>query len=60
MKSEVPGNDAMTANMHFWMGLWQQQLEQSLKVWSMWAQAMPHESARELAAEADAMKAARK
>ncbi len=42
----------------FWCQLWQAQIEQSLKFWSYWAQFTPHEGARDLSVEANALKAA--
>jgi hypothetical protein len=52
-------SDAMwRTGIAFWCSLWQAQLETSLRLWSAWAQAFPHESARELAEEAEAMKPA--
>ena len=48
---------AWAKGMEFWAGLWHQQMEQSLKFWALMGQSMPHESARELSAEADAMRA---
>ena len=44
--------------LSFWCSLWQAQLEQSLKFWGAFAQYVPHESAADLAAEAEMMKPA--
>ena len=41
---------------HIWYQLWQKQLEQSFRLWGQWAQFVPHESASQLAAEAEALK----
>jgi hypothetical protein len=40
----------------FWFRLWQAQIDQSLKFWCLWAQTLPHPTASELAAEAEAMR----
>lgn len=42
--------------MGFWFRLWQAQIDQSMKFWCLWAQALPRPSAAELAAEAEAMR----
>lgn len=54
--TQTPKSD-LTSPVAFWMKLWQIQLEQSLVFWNAWASLLPAESARELAAEAEAMKA---
>ena len=48
---------ALTASIEFWTRLWQQQIEQGMKFWGLWAQALPHETARDLSAEAESHKA---
>jgi hypothetical protein len=40
----------------FWWRLWQSQIEYSLRFWGTLAERMPHPSAAELAAEAEAMR----
>jgi len=42
--------------MSFWLSLWQRQFEQSMALWGVWAQMLPHEHASELSADAEAMK----
>ena len=42
----------------FWCRLWQAQIDQSLRFWAFWASALPRKDAAELAAEAEAMRAA--
>lgn len=37
--------------------MWRAQIEQSLKVMAFWAQFLPHETAREAAAEAESLRA---
>jgi hypothetical protein len=44
------------AGLGFWCRLWQAQLEQSMKVWAVWAEALPKPSAADLAAEAEKMR----
>jgi hypothetical protein len=48
--------DAWGKSNAFWAKLMHQQMEQSLKFWAMCGQAMPHKTARQLAAEAEAQK----
>ena len=40
----------------FWWRLWQSQMEYSLRFWGVMAERLPHPSAAELAAEAEAMR----
>lgn len=42
--------------LSFWTRIWQAQIDQSLVFWGAWAQMIPHDSARDLAREADAKK----
>ena len=56
MSSKHPSDDALSTGLDFWAMLWQQQFEQNLKIWAIWAQALPHPTAHDLAIEADAMK----
>lgn len=60
MNQDQSAYDAWTKSTEFWTQLWHQQFEQSLKFWAMFGQAMPHESSRQLAAEAEALKATAK
>jgi hypothetical protein len=46
-------NDSVT----YWARFWQQQYEHNLTLLAMMTQSMPHQSARDLAAEAEARKA---
>ncbi|GAB4262157.1 MAG: hypothetical protein Kow0013_07420 [Pararhodobacter sp.] len=48
---------AWSAGLAFWCTLWQQQIDQTMKIWAAWGAMVPRESARELAAQAEAMKA---
>lgn len=48
---------AWTASVTFWSTLCQRQYEQNLKLMAFWLRAVPHDTARGLAAEADALKA---
>jgi len=47
-------------SLHFWCRLWQIQIEHSMRFWGAWAEKLPHPSAADLAAEAEAVKAIRK
>jgi len=40
----------------FWWRLWQSQIEYSIRFWGAMAEKMPHPSAADLAAEAEAMR----
>ena len=40
----------------YWCRLWQSQLEYSMRFWGAMAERMPHPSAKQLAAEAEAMR----
>lgn len=42
-------------NLGFWFRLWQTQIDQSLKLWAIWASALPRPSAAELSAEAESL-----
>jgi hypothetical protein len=43
-------------NVAFWWRIWQNQLEFSLRFWGAMAERMPHPSAADLSAEAEAMR----
>jgi len=43
-------------NVAFWWRMWQNQLEFSLRFWGAMAERMPHPSAADLSAEAEAMR----
>lgn len=47
--------EAWGQGLGFWFRLWQVQVEQSLKFWAIWAQAVPRPSAAELSAQAEAL-----
>lgn len=44
------------AGLGFWCRLWQAQIEQSMKFWALWAEALPKPTAAQLAAEAEKMR----
>lgn len=48
---------ALTDSVTFWARFWQQQYEHNLTLLAAMAQAVPHQSARDLAADAEARKA---
>lgn len=56
MSDEIPAAGTFGPSIRFWCNIWQQQIEQSFRVWGYWAQFLPHDSAARLAAEAEAMK----
>jgi len=49
-------NQLWTGGVEFWTRIWQQQIEQNLRLMALWAPLVPHESASELAADAEAHK----
>jgi len=57
MKRNSNSADPWTQAIVFWSGLWQAQIETSLRFWAGLAGRFPHESAATLAAEAEALKA---
>ena len=56
MSKEIPTDTQLAPVIGFWFRIWQQQLEQSFRLWGFWARYLPHESAAQLAAEAEALK----
>lgn len=59
MNQDQSTYDTWTKGMEFWTKLWHQQFEQSLQFWAAFGQSIPHETSRELAAEAEALKTKR-
>ena len=47
-------------SLNFWCRLWQAQIEHSMRFWGAVAAQMPRPTSRQLAAEAESIKAARK
>lgn len=48
--------DPITPATTYWFKLWQTQFEQGLRFWAAFGGMIPHQSAAELAAEADLLK----
>lgn len=55
MKDPMMGA-AWMQGLSFWCRLWQAQIEQSMKYWALWAEALPKPTAAQLAAEAEKMR----
>ena len=58
--NRTPSTSPWQSPVAFWCRLWQIQFEQTLAFWGAWAQMLPHDSARTLSDEAEALKAPRK
>jgi len=58
MDRSPTGYPAWNQALGFWCRLWQAQIDQSLRLWAVWASALPRPDSAELAAEAEAMRAA--
>lgn len=57
MTTHQPNDQAWAAGVEFWTRFWQIQIENSLQFWTIWAQVVPHKTAQQLSAEAEALKA---
>lgn len=51
-------NDTWGQGIGFWFRLWQLQFEQALKIWAACASALPHPTAADLSASAEAQRQA--